>query len=127
MPEKDASNWSWLSGGGAWGWVTYALIAFWALVGGLVSFWQKVRSGAARWINLHELIGELVTSGFIGVTCGLLLDAFSAPLPLTFAAVGIAGHMGSRGIFFLEQLGKRWAEKHFGVNVNGDGPQRPLL
>jgi uncharacterized membrane protein len=113
MPEKDPQNWTML---------TYAMIVFWAIIGGVVSFWAKVRQGVARWLNLHELIGELVTSGFIGLTVGLALEWAGAPLPLAFAIVGVAGHMGSRGIFYVENLSKAAAEKHLGVKIDSENP-----
>lgn len=112
MPEKDPNNWSV---------ITYALVAFWAVVGGLVSFYGKVRAGVARWLNLHELIGEMATSAFFGLSVGLACGWMNAPLTLTFAVVGVAGHMGSRGIFIAEKIMQKGIEKHLGVQ--GDEPK----
>jgi hypothetical protein len=95
--------------------VTYLWIAAWAMVGGVISFHQKVKQGAARWINLSELIGELGTSAFIGVITGLLFEAANAPAAMTYAAVGIAGHAGGRAIFWLEQVAQQTLEKKLGV------------
>lgn len=100
MPEKDPT--------------TYALITYlWVLVlssfGGVVSFIHKIKSGASRKVNITELIGEIVTSGFAGVITFYLCEWASFSPPLTAALVGISGHMGSRALFRLE----RWAEQRF--------------
>ena len=109
MPEKDPNTWNA---------ATYALVAFWSIIGGLVSFYGKVRAGVARWLNLHELIGEMATSAFFGVSVGLACEWLNAPLALTFAVVGVAGHMGSRGIFIAEKVMQKGVEKHLGVQVD---------
>src|SRR5574341_889256 len=71
---------------------TYAWIALWGAIGGLISFYQKVRAGSARWINVNELVGELATSSFVGLITGMLCAAAEAPPTLTYALVGITGH-----------------------------------
>lgn len=109
MPEKDPNNWSWL---------TYALLALWAAIGGLVSFRQKVVAGAARWLNLTELVGELATSAFVGLITGLICQWAGTPTPLTFALVGIAGHAGGRAIFWAEKVAQAFAEKKLGVTTD---------
>lgn len=97
--------------------VTYLWIAGWAMVGGVISFHQKVKQGAARWVNLSELVGELGTSAFIGVVTGLLFEAANAHPAMTYAAVGIAGHAGGRAIFWLEQVAQQTLEKKLGVTT----------
>lgn len=97
--------------------LTYGAMAVWAAIGGLVSFGQKVAGGKARWLNIAELVGEMFVSGFAGLTTGLILQAFEAPVPLTFAAVGLAGHAGGRAIFWLEVAAQRKADAALGIDT----------
>jgi len=109
--------------------LTYAWLVLMGMVGGLVSFYQKVKTGAARWLNISELIGEMFTSGFVGFVTGLLCQAAEFSVPLTFALVGITGHMGGRAIFFVEHVGQGWVAKRMGVPdpscpvAGGDKPE----
>lgn len=101
----------------AWSLLTYVWIGAWAALGGLVSFQQKVKAGTTRWLNIGELAGELCTSAFIGIITGLLCEYASFPAPLTWALVGVSGHAGGRGIFWLERFLQKMAEKNFGVSL----------
>jgi len=77
------------------------------MLGGVVSFARKVKSGAARWLNVSELIGELVSAGFTGVVAYWLCLYGGLNPWLTAALVGISGHAGSRALFTFE----RWAQR----------------
>lgn len=101
----------------AWSILTYVWIGAWAAIGGLVSFQQKVKAGQTRWLNIGELAGELGTSAFIGVITGLLCEYANFNPALTWALVGVAGHAGGRGIFWLERFLQKMAETKFGVTV----------
>lgn len=81
-----------------------------AMIGGFVSFWQKVKTGKARAFNLMELVGELITSAFCGLLTFWICRRYGVDEYATAAGVGIAGHMGARGIFLAEQ----WAERFVG-------------
>lgn len=96
----------------------YVLIALMGVCGGAVSFYQKVKAKQSRWLNIHELIGELATSGFTGFLVGLVCQGLGVSLPLTFALVGIAGHAGSRALFLMENLAKAAAERRLGVKAD---------
>jgi hypothetical protein len=109
VPEKDPFNYSL---------ITYAWVLFLAAWGGAVNFLRKIKSGAVRAFNLTELVGEIVTSAFVGVLTFWLCEASGFHPLITAALVGISGHMGSRGIFALEQL----AGKKLGVDVPRDEP-----
>lgn len=93
MPEKSPENYTW---------ITYAWVFGFAMLGGLVSFLRKVKNGHARAWNLVEFIGEIVTSAFAGVLTFYICQHYEFSQLLTAAAVGIAGHMGSRALFRLE-------------------------
>lgn len=93
MPEKDPSMYA----AGTYAWV-FAL----ALLGGVASYTQKVKAGISRF-NLTELIGDLVTSGFVGLLTFYFCESSAIDGPLQAVFVGISGHMGSRAIFMLEQ------------------------
>lgn len=74
-----------------------AILASW---GGLVHYIQ--RSRRSRYFSIVELIGELVTSAFAGIiTYMVSLHLHMDPIPAA-ALAGIAGHMGSRSLFLLE-------------------------
>jgi CHASE2 domain-containing sensor protein len=92
----------------------YAFILGVALLGGLVSWYAKVRAGRLHGWNLMHLIGELATSAFAGLLA-FWLCAWAGANPLVTAAlVGIAGHMGARAIAVFED----WAQRKFGEQVD---------
>ncbi|HXC41241.1 MAG TPA: phage holin family protein [Burkholderiales bacterium] len=96
-----------------------------AMLGGGLNWWQKVKSGQARPFNVIELLGELITSGFVGICAYWALTGFGVSDWLVAAGVGIAGHMGTRALFIAEKLIERFVEKHFGLkgrNKEGDAP-----
>jgi hypothetical protein len=76
-----------------------------SLLGGLVSWIAKVRSGEPA--SLMRLVGELCTSAFAGWLCYLLCDAMGVNLRLTVCLVGISGHMGTRAITAFEAFAER--------------------
>ncbi len=86
-----------------------------AVLGGIVSFFQKVKSGKARALNITELIGEMVTSAFVGIIMYWLCKNYGVNEYLTAAGVAISGHMGARVIFLLEQRLEAWVEKKSGI------------
>lgn len=93
MPEKDPTTYSLL---------TYLWVVAFSAFGGVVSFMRKRREGIVRAFNITELIGELVTSAFVGVITFLLCEWSGVSPLLTAAFVGITGHMGSRALFMFE-------------------------
>lgn len=89
--------------------ITYLWVIALASWGGAVSFINKVKTGDARAFNVVELIGEIVTSGFVGVLTFWLCEAANFNPLITAALVGISGHMGSRAMFQFE----KWAAGKF--------------
>ena len=99
MLEKDPSNYEWF---------TYAWVILISMWGGVVSFMNKVTAGSARPFNLAEFIGEISTSGFVGVLTFWLCESTQVDKLLSAALVGVAGHMGSRAIFLIERRVENW-------------------
>ena len=81
MPDKDPANYPLIT----YGWVV--LLSMW---GGVVSFLRKYREGVVRPFNLTEMIGELLTSGFIGVITFWLCEWSGTPPLLSAAMIGMA-------------------------------------
>lgn len=94
-----------------------------AMLGGFVAFYRKWRDGSARPFNLTELIGELVVSGACGLFAFWAFRGLGVNDYLTASGVGIAGHMGSRGLFLLENVFKRWCDRFTGTDSR-DGERR---
>jgi hypothetical protein len=95
----------------------YGFILAVALLGGLVSWYAKVRKGDTTAANLGGLIGELATSAFAGLLAFWGCEYYNLPPLLTAALAGLAGHAGGSGIAWLEALAKRRAEKALDVTV----------
>lgn len=89
----------------------YALFLVVSIVGGAVSWWNKVRTGMIPATSVNHLIGELVTAGFSGLLTFWLGELAGAPLLLTAIMSGVMGHMGTRGIALFET----WATRRFPV------------
>lgn len=89
-----------------------------ALLGGLASWWGKVRKGELLMWNISALVGELCISAFAGLMAFYLCDYMNFHQGLTAAIVGISGHAGTKGITWLEGLGQRFAEKKLGIDTS---------
>jgi hypothetical protein len=85
----------------------YGFVLLTALLGGLVSWYAKVRKGEVAAWNLSQLIGELCTSAFAGLLAFWICEWMSTPAILTPALVGISGHMGTRAIQAFEDMARR--------------------
>lgn len=102
MIERDPTTWSL---------ATWALALGMAVIGGLVNWWTRVKNGHARAMNIIELIGEIVTSGFVGVVAFMLLDALDQPIGICSAASGVGGHMATRLLFLAERNLEAWLKR----------------
>lgn len=94
MPEKDPTN---------WGMATWILAFGMAVGGGMVNFYSRVKRGQARAFNFIELMGEIFTSGFVGIAMFMTLHAWDQPIGLCAAAAGVGGHMATRLLFSIER------------------------
>lgn len=84
--------------------ITYLWVIGLSLWGGIAGFMSKVRRGRAHPFNLTEFIGEIAVSGLVGVCTFFLCEWAGLDQLFTAAAVGVTGHMGSRGIMLLERV-----------------------
>jgi len=92
----------------------YAVVLGVALLGGTASWAQRVKKGKAD-ASITALVGELVVSAFAGLITFWVCESFELSPLITAAAAGMAGHAGGTGISWLERIGKRYAEKRFGL------------
>lgn len=97
----------------------YGLFLGTAVAGGLVAWFNKVRTGVLPAWSINALIGELVTAAFTGLICFWICEWAGFPQLLSAALTGIMGHMGTRGIAMFEE----WASKKFGALVPPAPPQ----
>ena len=107
MPDKDPANWSS---------ATWALALLMPLGGGFINWYARVKTGHTRAFNILELLGEIFTSGFVGLWVFMLLASYDQPAGLCAAASGVSGHMATRLLFLIE----RAAEQKFGKMI-GEG------
>jgi hypothetical protein len=85
----------------------YGFILAVALLGGLVSWYGKVRAGTLQAFNVMALVGELATSALAGLIAFWLCEYMGFNPALEAALVGIAGHMGTRAITAFESFAQR--------------------
>lgn len=103
LPEKDPTTWSA---------ATWLLALGMAFGGGLVNWYARIKRGHTRASNILELIGEIFTSGFVGIGAFMFLASLEQPIGLCAAAAGIGGHMATRLLFSVEKfIEKRLDEK----------------
>lgn len=104
MPEKDPATYSML---------TYLWVAGLSAWGGVVGYIRKMKNGTLPRFSFAELIGDIVTSGFVGVVTFWLCEAAGIHGLVTAALVGISGHMGSRALFTFEKYFENQVMKRF--------------
>lgn len=80
----------------------YAMILGIAILGGFANWWGKVRKGEVPMTSISLLVGELVISAFSGIVFFWVCSAYDVHPLLTAAGTGLAGHMGTKGINYLE-------------------------
>lgn len=97
--------------------ITYAWVLVLSMWGGSVSYYRKLRSNQDDRVRLMELIGELFTSGFVGIITFWLCEQSGIPQLYSAALVGITSHMGSRAIYIAEQFVTDWIKQRWGGRV----------
>ncbi len=98
----------------------YGIVLGTALLGGLASWYMKVRRGELLIWNLASLIGELCVSAFAGLIAFWLCEYSNLNPLLTTAIVGMSGHAGAKGLNWLELVGQRIMEKKLGIHEPND-------
>ena len=76
-----------------------------------MNWYTKIKRGHTRAFNVVELIGEIFTSGFVGLGVFMTLDAWGQPIGLCAAAAGVTGHMATRFLFTVERAIEARLEK----------------
>ena len=99
-----------------------------ALLGGLASWYNKVKKRELSATNLFSLMGEFVVSALAGLMAFLVCDWLNMPIGITGAISGLAGHAGTKALSLGEVVLQRWIESRAGVSkiilpdpMNGDG------
>lgn len=105
MPDKDPSTWTV---------ATWLLALGMGFSGGVVHWWARMKARQPRVFSLMELVGEVFTSGFVGVCVFMTLNEWSQPVGLCAAASGISGHMGARLLFVIERAAEAKINAYFG-------------
>lgn len=95
MPEKDPTTWNA---------ATWLLALGMAFGGGIVNWYARVKRGHTRAFNIVELIGEIFTSGFVGLGVFMIFAGFDDPVGICAAASGVGGHMATRLLFAVERM-----------------------
>lgn len=90
---------------------TYVWVVGLSSAGGVISWWHKRKEGQVRPYNMAELLGEILTSGFVGLMTFWLCEYAEMPGLLQAPLIAISGHMGTRALFLFE----KWAENKFPV------------
>ena len=103
----------------------YAVILGIALLGGFASWYSRVRRGQAELLSFSALVGELAVSAFAGLITFWVCESFELSPLVTAAAAGMAGHAGGTGISWMERIGKRYAEKRFGLTAPAHPEEKP--
>ena len=93
MQESDPTTWPA---------ITWIIALVMSLSGGLIN-WISHKAGQTPF-KIFELLGELFTSGFVGIGIFMLLDSLHQPLGICAASAGIGGHMATRFLFLVERI-----------------------
>ena len=86
--------------------VGYAWLLAMAIWGGTASYISRIKKLGAGF-SIVEFLGEWTISGFAGIITAYMCQSVGLDFFKTAAAVGIAGHMGGRGLFVVES----WVQK----------------
>jgi len=96
----------------------YFWFVFLAIWGGTTHYISRIKKNG-QVFSFAELIGEWSISAFAGIMTAYVCQSMQVDFFMTAALVGMAGHMGGRGLFMFETLIKdRWT-KVFG-KIEGD-------
>ena len=87
-----------------WNYSTWLLAVGMAIGGGLINWFSHVKSIKDHVFSIFELMGELFTSGLIGVGVFMVAEALNQDIAICAALAGIGGHMATRLLFLVERI-----------------------
>lgn len=93
----------------------YGAIIGIAMLGGFVRWYTSVRRGQAAVYDIRILVGELMTSAFIGILIFWACEAYNVNPLITAALTGMGGHMGISLLMWVEKSLKRHIECKYGL------------
>lgn len=102
MPEKNPENWSA---------VIWLLIIGMSVLGGVSSWYRRVKSGHPRAMNAAEFFGEMAMSGMMGFIGFAFADWWFDSVSIAAAIAGISAHFSTRLLFSAEGLLNTYADK----------------
>lgn len=86
-----------------WNYSTWLLAIFMAVGGGFINWIGHVKSVENHVFSIFELLGELFTSGLIGVGVFMVSETLNQNIGISAALAGIGGHMATRLLFLIER------------------------
>lgn len=106
MPEKDPTLWSV---------ATWLLVLGMSWLGGVSSWYRRVKAGHSRAFNIVELVGEATISGLVGFVGFVAADQYFDSHAISSATAGMSAHFATRLLFSAEGLldiaGKKLAKR----------------
>jgi hypothetical protein len=102
MPEKDPLSYNFF---------IYLYVFGISALAGIVNYIGKVSQGRSKVFCAGELVGEIITSVFVGIMTFYICEASGVTPLLSAALIGLTSHMGTRAII----IAQRWAAKKFGI------------
>lgn len=78
---------------------------------GIVNYIGKINQGRSKLFCIWELIGEVITSVFVGIMTFYICEAAKIDQLYSAALIGLTSHMGTRAII----LGQRFFAKKLGI------------
>lgn len=91
------------------------------ILGGVASYIRRFRQNSKKKFSLAELLGECVISIFVGILAYMFCEYMNFDRYLTGGLVGLASHMGTRGLFIMEIALQNWFENRFGKSEHPNG------
>ncbi|WP_019933868.1 phage holin family protein [Oceanimonas smirnovii] len=88
-------------GGPLWGYLWFILLAVW---GGTANYISRARRNKNHVFSAAELMGEWAISGFAGLLSAYICHEMGLSFYATAVTAGIAGHMGGRALFLIEDV-----------------------
>ncbi len=102
MPEKNPENWSA---------VIWLLIIGMSVLGGVSSWYRRVKSGHPRAMNAAEFFGEMAMSAMMGFIGFAFADWWFDSVSIAAAIAGMSAHFSTRLLFSAEGVLNAYANK----------------